>query len=441
MTNAAGYLDEHILALPSGDGRDWPTVPLSDGLITNLQTGFACGEHNRDGRGIVHIRPMNVTSEGDMELTNVKYVPTSEADRDERIVRAGDVIFNNTNSPELVGKTALYSEAEPRAFSNHMTRLRVNQERIRPHFLALALHQLWREGYFADKCNNHVSQASISRAVLLETRVTLPPTDVQDSLLLQISKLQQPVNSARGRLDSIPILLKRFRQSVLAEACSGQLTVEWRNSISCEKSASWKSVRLSEVSDSKLGKMLDKAKNRGRLQPYLRNTNVRWHEFELTDLSEMRFEDSEAERYGLVRGDVLICEGGEPGRCAVWMKDESPIRFQKAIHRVRCKDSLSPFFLVYLLEHLRDSGDLQNYFTGTGISHLTGKALATIRFDLPLRTEQDEIVRRVDRLFALAYTIESRLADATNQINRTTQAILAKAFRGELSSRHGGELV
>ncbi len=141
--------------LPEG----WATTTIGD-IATDLQPGFACGKHNRDG-GIPHMRPMNVSEEGEISLTDVKFVPVEEADRDERRLRPGDILFNNTNSPELVGKTACYRHDEPRAFSNHMTRVRIGGG-VEPRFAALYLHQKWREGFFARTCNNHVSQASIS---------------------------------------------------------------------------------------------------------------------------------------------------------------------------------------------------------------------------------------------------------------------------------------
>jgi type I restriction enzyme, S subunit len=96
----------------------------------------------------------------------------------------------------------------------------------------------------------------------------------------------------------------------------------------------WGAKALGDIADLSLGKMLDKAKNRGELRPYLRNLNVRWFEFDLTDVAEMRFEKHEHERYAAKAGDVLICEGGYPGRAAIWL-DETPMYFQKAVHRVR----------------------------------------------------------------------------------------------------------
>ena len=88
---------------------------------------------------------------------------------------------------------------------------------------------------------------------------------------------------------------------------------------------SWCWARIGTIADTVLGKMLDASKNKGRLQPYLRNINVRWGDFSLDNLLLMRFEENEKTRYSVTKGDLIVCEGGEPGRCAVWHIDNTDI--------------------------------------------------------------------------------------------------------------------
>ena len=141
--------------LPEG----WAVTKLKSGIVKSVQPGFACGVNNRRGEGIAHLRPMNVTTEGRVDLTNLKYVPESRVDRDKRWLTTGDVLFNNTDSPELVGKTAFYDLPEPKAFSNHMTRIRCNSDVLNPRFYAMALLAKWQQGYFLTVCSHHVSQS------------------------------------------------------------------------------------------------------------------------------------------------------------------------------------------------------------------------------------------------------------------------------------------
>jgi type I restriction enzyme S subunit len=192
---------------------------------------------------------------------------------------------------------------------------------------------------------------------------------------------------------------------------------------------------MAAVSEGVRGKMLDRQRNTGELLPYLRNITVRWRSFDLTDVQLMRFEANEEERYGLRDGDVLVCEGGEPGRAAVWRGEPHGMRFQKALHRVRCNSSLLPDWLVNVLQANADSGLLSRYFTGSGIAHLTGVSLSRVPVPLPPIAEQQVLVERVEQLLAIADRIQSGVAVAENLTKRTSHAVLAKALRGGIITK------
>ena len=146
----------------------------------------------------------------------------------------------------------------------------------------------------------------------------------------------------------------------------------------------YQQCKLGDVVDSCLGKMLDQNKNKGILQPYLANVNVRWGYFDVSDLPLMRFQKEEDERYGLRYGDIVVCEGGEPGRCAIW-KDQIPnMKIQKALHRIRVNANVIDFhwlFYWFLLAGRHNA--LEPYFTGSTIKHLPGDKLKQIAISLP----------------------------------------------------------
>lgn len=145
----------------------------------------------------------------------------------------------------------------------------------------------------------------------------------------------------------------------------------------------WEKVKLGNVTDSCLGKMLDQNKNKGDYQPYLANVNVRWGEFDLEDLLLMKFEESEQERYELKYGDLVICEGGEPGRCAIWKEQIPNMKIQKALHRVRVHDCLDYRYLFYWFLLAGKTGELDQYFTGATIKHMPGQKLKEVVIDKP----------------------------------------------------------
>lgn len=148
---------------------------------------------------------------------------------------------------------------------------------------------------------------------------------------------------------------------------------------------------MADIADLCLGKMLDQEKNRGEFLPYLANVNVRWGAFELSDLRQMRFEPHERERYGLKYGDIVMCEGGEPGRCAIWKDERSGMMIQKALHRIRPRNGLDNRFLYYSLFHQGKTGGFAPLFTGATIKHLPGQNLAQVEVAVPPLAAQQRI--------------------------------------------------
>jgi type I restriction enzyme S subunit len=152
---------------------------------------------------------------------------------------------------------------------------------------------------------------------------------------------------------------------------------------------SWKEQPLEEIANCELGKMLDKNKNKGEYEPYLSNVDVRWGYFELDDLKKMRFESREFERYSLKAGDIIMCEGGEAGRCAVWQETTPKMMYQKALHRIRPLDGVESKFLYYTFLNMGNQNEIEPYYTGSTIKHLPLQILKKIPIKIaPLETQK-----------------------------------------------------
>lgn len=163
----------------------------------------------------------------------------------------------------------------------------------------------------------------------------------------------------------------------------------------------WVKSRLGDVAELSLGKMLDEQKNRGELLPYLANINVRWGEFDLENLREMRFAHDEMERFGLKRGDIVMCEGGEPGRCAIWQEAVPGMMIQKALHRIRPRQSLDHRYLFYFFLHTGRTGGFTPLFTGATIKHLPKQSLSELKIKYPPLGMQKRIVGTLSAYDAL----------------------------------------
>ena len=161
----------------------------------------------------------------------------------------------------------------------------------------------------------------------------------------------------------------------------------------------WTLCSLADIAEIELGKTLDTAKNTGTYRPYLRSLNIKWGAVDLTDIKQMRIEDTELQRYSIQKNDLLICEGGDVGRAYVWNKDIN-FCYQNAIHRVRFYKNCNPYYFYYVMVYLDSIGYLKEISTGVTIKHLTKNILIRIPFLLPPLAEQHRIVTAIETTFA-----------------------------------------
>lgn len=375
---------------------------------------------------VKYLRTTDITS-GHLNWDTVPYCQDNPPNVEKYKIEPGDILISRAGS---VGFSALIEDvpSTPAVFASYLIRYIPNSQ-VNPKFIARFLQSpnYWQQ---ISDASAGIALANVNAKKLANVILPLPPLNEQKRIAEKLDSLLTRVDSCQSHLERVPQILKRFRQSVLAAATSGRLTEDWREENTVNRE--WETVQLSDVATSRLGKMLDAVKNRGELHPYLRNINVRWFTFDLSDIQELRISEEEAKTLGVRKGDILVCEGGEPGRCAVWNGEDDIYLFQKALHRVRVSEKLLPQWLCYCLKSSADSGKLADYFTGTTIKHFTGVSLSRFEFDLPSLEEQAEIVRRVEKLFAFAERLEARYLSASERVGRFTPSLLAKAFRGEL---------
>jgi len=203
-----------------------------------------------------------------------------------------------------------------------------------------------------------------------------------------------------------------------------------------KSSVGWPRVRLGDLAEHRLGKMLDKQKNTGLPRKYLRNPNIRWFDIDLSDLQEILVEEKDLQRYDLRDGDVLICEGGEAGRAAIWKGDSQGIIFQKACHRVRVGPNLDARFLVHRLMFDYFNGGLEDYYTGATIKHFTGQDLARYEIQLPPLDEQKRIAAILDK----ADHLRQKRRQAIALLDSLTHSIFLEMFGDPVSNPKGWRL-
>ena len=255
---------------------------------------------------------------------------------------------------------------------------------------------------------------------------------VADYLDIETARIETIISKKRRLVE----LLSEYTDSVVFNGVSGRLTspsspvkssrISWVGDIPKHFTTPW----LGAFHTTQLGKMLNSGAASGPDQyPYIKNTNVRWDHFDLDDLPTMTFDASDRQRCGLRVGDVLICEGGEVGRSAVWNHDKD-IFFQKALHRVRPLEENVPRYLMYCLWAAAKLGVFEVEGNQATIVHLTGEKLREHRFPWPPLKEQEEIVELIDAERKRVHQITMSLRKQIELLTERRQALISAAVTG-----------
>ena len=172
----------------------------------------------------------------------------------------------------------------------------------------------------------------------------------------------------------------------------------------------WAETAFAEIATSQLGETLDANKNKGLPYPYLCAANIGMGYFNLSNVKEILLDDSELEKYLVRKGDLLICEGGDSGRCAIW-ESEDPIYYQNALHRVRFNDDIHNKFIMYYLHYYKKVGIIDKLSHGQTIKHFTQKGLSKLSFRMPTISEQKGIASELDAIQTMIDGYKAHISD------------------------------
>lgn len=429
------------------------------------------------------------------DLSDLVYLP-SELVSDEQHLQVEDLLFAmSSGSKSHVGKCIRVKQeivAGFGAFCGVLRPIDLIFSRLFSHAFQTGAFRNYIEELAAGTNINN-----LKRDMLLGYKIVVPPLNEQRRIVDKVETLFDEIDKGVESLQVAKNTLGFYRQSLLKSAFEGRLTVDWRekNADKLEKPemllariqsereirhkaalddwqealddwraggevgkkpvkpklpknfdaelneslavpAAWITVMLAGVAfEAVLGKMLDRQKNRGSPRPYIGNINLRWGTFDVDYEKTLPIEEHEVHRYGIKTGDLIICEGGEPGRCAVWHGKDNEVFIQKALHRVRFTESYVANFAYYFLKFATMAGLLNKHYTGSTIKHLTGRALNEVLLPICSPAEQNEIIRLLDEKFEAADALETEIDAGLARAAALRQSILKKAFSGQLVSQ------
>lgn len=409
----------HGAGRPCGAAAEWRRVKLGD-VLREAQVGFAAGE--RDPAGLLQLRMNNVTSDGTFDWSTVTRVPAGSVDLRKYHLAPGDILFNNTNSVELVGESALFlGYLEPVVFSNHFTRLRVAPDRADPAFVAFFLQARWRERLFANICNRWVGQAAVQRDKLLQLDMPLPPLPEQRRIAARLAEQLAAVERARFAAEQQRSMVQRLLPTHLEAAFSD------------EEARSWPARAIGDIARTGSGS----TPSRSRKDYY--GGDIPW--VKTAELQDGTIIDT-AEHVT----DAAVAETSlklfPAGTLLVAMYGQGQTRGRTGLLGVPATTNQACFAILpngqvfdprYLQWWFRYSyGRLRALSEGRGGNqpNLNGDLLRAERVPLPPLAAQHELADRLDRIEAATNRAEGALHAREQVIGQLPAALLRRAFSG-----------
>lgn len=391
---------------------------------------------NKINKGIFLITASNIKS-GFMEYTRKEYISEEEyEDRKSRgITHKGDLLFT-TEAP--MGNSALCDLNVCSCGQRIITLQEYKKDVVLPKLFMFFILSPQFQMQLLDNCTGTTAKG-IKAEKLKHLLIPLPPLAEQKRIvakLEQVLPLAEEYGAAQEQLDKLnKELPEALKKSILQEAIQGKLVPQNSKDEPAQKliekirkekqelvkqgvlkkssldeipidedgkifdiPESWAWCNLSMIAETMLGKTKSPQKDKGKPQPYLCSINVYWEGIRLDTIKEMPFSDSEKVKYSVRKGDLLICEGGECGRAAIWEKDDE-IFFQNALHRVRFYKGIDAHYFRWCLYLYKNAGWLNEHIKGETIKHLVQNELDSIVFPLPPLAEQKRIVAKLEQLF------------------------------------------
>ena len=399
---------------------EWQSPKLKD-LLIDSNPGFACGED--DPVGVFQFRMNNLNIDGSLDFSKIRRVPQNKKNLKKFYLQKGDVLFNATNSPELVGKSAFFpGHSEIAVYSNHFVRLRPRDDVLEGRYLARWLQAQFRHRVFRDMCRQWVNQATVSREALLGLSIPLPPIATQK----HIAAILDQAEELRSKRRSAIALLDELGRSVFLEMFGDPRT----------NPKNWdSSTTLGEIANIASGITKGRKLNgkQTREISYLAVVNVQDKSLDLNTVKTIDATEDEINRFLLQGDDLLLTEGGDPdklGRGTLWNNEISECIHQNHIFRVRLtSDTVVPLFLNWLIGSKRGKDYfLKSAKQTTGIASINMSQLRGFPMLIPPLELQQQFAKRMEAIETLKTTHRQSLAKLDSLFNSLQSA----AFNGEL---------
>ena len=373
-----------------------------------------------EGKGYPLVRTPNI-GEGQLLLDGVHRVSKEVYDkRNVRAVPQVDDIIYAREAP--AGNVAVIRENEQVCLGQRTVLIRPMNTLIDSVWLTYTMLAPYSKNHLTSKATGstvtHVNMASIRPFDL-----PLPPLSEQHRIVAEIKRWFALIDQIEQGKADLQTIIKQTKSKILGLAIHGKLVPQAPNDepaiellkrinpdfTPCDNGhypVGWIETILGELFSHNTGKALNSSNKEGIFKDYLTTSNVYWNKFDFTAIKQMPFKESELNKCTVTKGDLLVCEGGDIGRSAIWNYDYD-ICIQNHIHRLRPKIDLCVPFYYYTFAYLKENNLIGG--KGIGLLGLSSNALHKIEMPLPPLAEQQRIVQKIEELFSVLDNIQNAL--------------------------------
>lgn len=315
-------------------------------------------------------------------------------------VSDGDILLTIVGT---IGRVCCIKEPfQPFTLQRSVAVIKPNKNIIISRYLMYCLCGL--NAYFNKEAKG-VAQKGIYLKQLSKISIPVPPLQEQERIVAELDLLTEIIDKQKQQLKELDTLA----QSIFYDMFGNPDT----------NSKGWLVKKLGELCKSDLGKTLNASKDTGKMRPYLCAINIHWNEIDLRTLKQTKFEDEELERYSVVKGDLLVCEGGDVGRSAIW-KEDRVIQYQNALHRIRFGKEIIAIYCLFVLQYLKVNGILDGrYGKGVTIKHLVKSSLLSIPIPVPPIEFQREFADKIQSIESQKQSINRSIAESQKLFDYT----------------------
>ena len=386
-------------------------------------------------KGIRFLRIENINEDGSISHENIKHI-TEEMHTGflrRSILCKDDILISIAGT---LGKTGIVGEADlPLNTNQAISFVRLIRGNLLPQYIKMSIDNPKTQDMLISQ-TKVTSIPNLTLEIIGNCAIPLAPLAEQQRIVDRIESLFAKLDEAKEKAQAVVDSFETRKAAILHKAFTGELTAKWRE----EHGSSighWKECSIGDVFTHTIGKALKRNNQNGILKKYITTSNLYWGTFDFSEVREMYFTNEELEKCTAKKGDLLVCNGGDVGRAAIWNYDYD-ICLQNHISKLRQKtDSISVPFFYYYFMFLKINGNIAG--RGIGIASLSAKDLLAIKVYLPSMTEQQQISHILDELFDKEQQTKEAAEAVLNQIDLMKKSILARAFRGELGTNDPSE--